>query len=220
MIVKKSFIINERILFLNSLIIWFLILLYFSLGRIITPKKEVIAIGDYGYTLTPIKSEFADLNIDLTPTQPVKETTSYVIQSSTSIMDARVVALQRFLKSKGSPLAPHAELIVQLADKYKMDWRILVSISGVESAFCTITPYKTYNCWGWRGGPGGQYSKFKNWEDAIRYISKRLAKGYGPDIDPYAIESTYCPPCGATGQHYWARGVVMYMNQLDKYLKK
>lgn len=137
-----------------------------------------------------------------------------------STKDPRIVALEKFLKDHKSPMAPYADLIVKEADKYGMDWRIVVAISGIESNFGTITPANSHNAWGWRGGPGGAYSEFKDWPSAIKHISERLAKGYGKDIDPYAIESTYCPPCGATGQHYWARAVKAYMNQISNYLEK
>lgn len=131
--------------------------------------------------------------------------------------DTRVLALNYFLLDYGSPMAPYAETFVTVADEVGLDWRIVASIAGVESAFGRIIPSNSYNAWGWRGGEGGSFSVFGSWSESISYITRRIAVGYGTDIDPYVIESTYCPPCGATGQHAWASGVTRYMELLEEY---
>ncbi len=131
--------------------------------------------------------------------------------------DTRVIALNYFLLDYGSPMAPYAETFVSVADEVGLDWRVVASITGVESAFGRLIPSGSYNAWGWRGGENGSYSIFENWVDAISFITRRIAVGYGTDIDPFAIESTYCPPCGATGQHAWANGVSRYMTLLEEY---
>ncbi len=133
------------------------------------------------------------------------------------VSDARIIALKKYLEYRGSPIAPYAELIVKEADKNDLDWRILVAISGVESNFCLLTPYQSYNCWGWRGGPGGDFSKFGSWKNALIYMSKRFRTGYGKNPNPYAIEATYCPPCGATGVHAWAQGVTRFRNEIQHF---
>ncbi len=143
----------------------------------------------------------------------------YEMYGSLVISDTRVTALGRFLEDYGSPMAPSAQTFVDVADETGMDWRLIASISGVESSFGRIIPYNSYNAWGWKGGPGGSFSVFASWDDAISQITRRMATGYGTNIDPYAIEGIYCPPCGQTGTHTWAGGVSRFMMQIDEYRK-
>lgn len=131
--------------------------------------------------------------------------------------DSRVVALNRFLNEYGSPMAPYAEVFVQRADETGLDWRLVTAISGVESGFGRIIPYNSYNAWGWRGGPGGDFSVFVSWEDGISQVTRRLAAGYGTTINPYEMEPIYCPPCGLNPEHAWANGVSRYMGQISDY---
>ena len=131
--------------------------------------------------------------------------------------DTRVVAMNRMLVEYGSPMAPYAELFVETADDMGADWRLVVAISGVESAFGQLIPRDSYNAWGWRGGPGGDFSNFDGWADGIEYVTRRIAIGYGTEIDVFVMEPTYCPPCGANPQHAWANGVNDYMAELDEY---
>lgn len=131
--------------------------------------------------------------------------------------DTRVVALNRMLVDYGSPLAPFAELFVATADDVGLDWRLAAAISGVESAFGQLIPRNSYNAWGWRGGPGGDFSDFDGWGDGIEYVTRRIAIGYGTSIDVFVMEPTYCPPCGANPHHAWANGVNDYMAELEEY---
>lgn len=134
----------------------------------------------------------------------------------TTLQSPRILALKIYLSRHGSPMAKYADILVEEADKNDQDWRIITAIAGVESAFGTITPYQSYNAWGWRGGPGGDFSKFKDWPSAIAYVTRQFTKGYGINPDPYAIESTYCPPCGRNPQHAWAQGVTRFKNEITQ----
>ncbi len=132
--------------------------------------------------------------------------------------DTRVVAMSRFLTDYNSPMAPYAETFVAAADKGGMDWRLVASISGVESAFGKLIPHNSYNGWGWKGDPNRDFSVFPSWGVGIETVTAGLARGY-KGMTPYDMEGIYCPPCGATGRHEWANGVSGYMNQLDQYRK-
>ena len=48
--------------------------------------------------------------------------------------DMRVKALENVFESYNSPLTPHAAFYIETADKYKVDWRLLPSIAGLESS--------------------------------------------------------------------------------------
>src|SRR3989344_9215484 len=63
--------------------------------------------------------------------------------------DNRVKILEEFLKQYNSPLVPHAVDFVKYADEYDLDWKLVASISGLESTFGKAIPYNSYNGWGW-----------------------------------------------------------------------
>ncbi len=132
--------------------------------------------------------------------------------------DARQIALRQFLMDYNSPMYPYAHVFVEEADRYGLDWRLTTAISGVESAFGTI-PVRANNAWGWKGGNDGDFNSFDTWENGIETVTRRLALGYGVDMDPFEIEPIYCPPCGENPDSLWANGVVKFMNEIDMYLK-
>jgi hypothetical protein len=135
-------------------------------------------------------------------------------------LDPRVLAMSKFLNDYHSPMAQHAELFIVEADRYGLDWRLIVAISGVESAFGNLIPRGSNNAWGWRGrNPDSRgWSMFETWDEAIVHITERMALGYGTDLTPFDIQDTYCPPCGETGLDLWAHGVTRFMNELDYYV--
>jgi hypothetical protein len=135
-------------------------------------------------------------------------------------LDTRILAMNKFLSDYQSPMANYADIFIIEADRHGLDWRLIASISGVESAFGNLIPRGTHNGWGWRGRNGNAdgWSIFESWEEAITHITERMALGYGTDLTPYDIESVYCPPCGETGLHLWANGVNRFMNELDYYV--
>jgi len=134
-------------------------------------------------------------------------------------IDPRILAMNKFLTDYHSPLAPYATDLISSADKYGLDWRLVASISGVESAFGNIIPTDSHNAWGWRGinKNSAGWSIFVSWTDGIEEVSKGLANGYGTNLTPSEIEPSYCPPCASNGQHLWANGVKQYMDELDYY---
>lgn len=132
--------------------------------------------------------------------------------------DPRVIALRQFLIDYNSPMYPYAEVFIKEADRHGLDWRLLVAISGVESAFGNIIPHGSYNAWGWKGDPTRDWSYFSSWSHAIQVITEGLATGYGTTLTPFQIEPTYCPPCGRTPGHPWANGVTRYMDEMEYYV--
>ncbi len=145
--------------------------------------------------------------------------TNYQSTAGTQIIssDPRIVAMRQFLIDYHSPLYPYAEVFVVEADKVGLDWRLVASISGVESAFGNLIPYKSNNAWGWKGDPTRDWSYFTSWKVAISTVTERIAIGYGTDITPFTMEAIYCPPCGLNPAHAWANGVTKFMNELESY---
>lgn len=133
--------------------------------------------------------------------------------------DPRIIAMRNFLIDYQSPMYPYADVFVTEADKVGLDWRLVAAISGVESAFGNLIPYRSNNAWGWKGDPTRDWSYFTSWRQGITTVTQRLAIGYGTDLTPFDIEATYCPPCGLNPAHAWANGVNNFMIELDSYTK-
>src|SRR5947209_6330269 len=64
--------------------------------------------------------------------------------------DPRTVRLQKFLSKLHCPVAPLAEDFVHAADDNQLDWRLLPSISVIESSGGKA--YRNNNIFGWRNG--------------------------------------------------------------------
>lgn len=156
------------------------------------------------------------LKINIPASQFLKNNKVYDHISYIPLPDTRIIALKHFLEDHRSPMANYAAYIIQQADLYNQDWRIIIAISGVESAFGRIIKQNSYNAWGWKGGPKGNFSYFSNWQDAISSITRQFTLGYGREPNPYDIYKTYCPPCTQA----WPKGVINYMTQLQNYRKK
>lgn len=127
--------------------------------------------------------------------------------------DARPELIKDYLKRYNSPLVGLSDYIVQKADQYDLDYRLIPAIAQQESNLCKIIPEGTYNCWGW-----GIHSKgtlgFNSYEEAIDTVMSGLKteyvdKGYAtPDM----IWKKYTPssPDGA-----WAKGVNQFMAEME-----
>lgn len=87
--------------------------------------------------------------------------------------DQRMVTLQNFFNQKRSPLASSSQTFIQIADKYKLDWRLLPSIAGVESGFETAGNIYDHNAWGYMCNGSPCY--FKSYQDAIETVAKTIS---------------------------------------------
>lgn len=134
------------------------------------------------------------------------------VLGTTTIQDGRVAALERFFNDYESPLEPHSKLIVELADQYGMDYRLVPAIAMKESTLCHKTPKNSYNCWGY-GIYGDKVTKFSDYEEGIRTVSEGLGERYVGIglVDPYEIMSKYNPV--STGA--WAETVSYVMERIS-----
>lgn len=137
---------------------------------------------------------------------------TYTFSDTVTVQEGRIEILRQFLAKYGSPLEPHAEFIVETADKYEMDFRLLPAIAMQESNLCKKIPAGSHNCWGF-GIYGGKVTIFSDYPEAIETVTQTLAtkyKGKGL-ITPEQIMSMYTPSNNGS----WARGVNHFMNQLQ-----
>jgi len=135
---------------------------------------------------------------------------SAVLKSTDIKADFRVAKLQAFLARYDSPLTSYAQVFIDVADEYQIDWKLVPAITGVESTFGKQIPYNSYNAYGWNNG--NYY--FKSWEDSLKIISKALREKYfdrGLDT-PYKIGPVYAPPSKT-----WAGKVNYFMQKIEDF---
>ena len=138
------------------------------------------------------------------------------VESIRTLTDTRTEALSEYLLRRNAPFATHAGLIVSQADKYNLDWRLLVAISGVESTFGQRYPQGSFNAWGW-GIYGDNRHGFSSWEDAITTISKELRVRY---MDRWGAKDVYQIGNSYAASPTWAARVISFMNTISDFEKE
>lgn len=129
-------------------------------------------------------------------------------------LDERAKILSDYLASYSSPLQYHAQDFIDAANEYGLDWRLVISIAGVESTFGKQIP-GGFNGWGW-GVYGSQAIYFSSWREGIFTVSKGLKEDYISRglTDPYSMNRRYA------ASPAWGRKVAYFMNDLEKFANK
>lgn len=129
-------------------------------------------------------------------------------------LDGRVKVVEEFFKNHQSVLEEEAITFIQVADKYKLDWRLLPSIAMQESNGGRRMINNSYNPFGF-GIYGSKVIRFENFEDGIETVGKSLREDYLNQglTTPEAIMTKYNPPSLAKGGA-WAKGVNSFMEEL------
>lgn len=127
--------------------------------------------------------------------------------------DKRAKLLKKFLEQYNSPFSENAQTFVKEADKYNLDWKLLVAISGVESTFGEEIPYNCYNAWGW-GIYGNNTKCFNSWDEAIVTISKGLREDY---INNWGAKNVYQIGNLYAASPTWANRVVYFMAKINDF---
>jgi len=113
-------------------------------------------------------------------------------QDNADTVDYRYLRLVGYLESARSPLKDYSWELVQTADAFEIDWRLVPAIAGLESSFGLRMVEGTFNAYGWAGG----YYQFSNWPNSISYVTERLRNNYynrGLKL-PTQIGFVYAPP--------------------------
>ena len=126
--------------------------------------------------------------------------------------DIRAANLKSFFRKHNSPLFDYADVIVENADKYEFDYRLLPAIAMQESTLCKAIPLNSHNCWGW-GIYGNTVTRFKTYDEAIKTISKGLKENYIDQglVTTAQIMQKYTPSSNGS----WARAVNLVMSYLE-----
>ena len=126
-------------------------------------------------------------------------------------LDRQAQVLQAYLAKFDSPLQYSAQDFVDAANMYKLDWKMLPAIAGVESTFGKQIP-GGFNAYGW-GVYGTQAIYFDSWKDGIFTVAQGLRENYlnkGLN-DPYSINRIYA------ASPYWGGHVAYFMADLEKF---
>lgn len=126
--------------------------------------------------------------------------------------DARPVHVKQYLEKYHSPLLPYTDLIIELSEKYEVDFRLPLAIAQCESNVCKKIPDGSYNCWGFENGA----TKFESYEHALDRVFRTLKEGY---IDqglttPEEIMPKYAPPSVEKGGP-WAKCVSRFIREME-----
>lgn len=128
--------------------------------------------------------------------------------------DARPILIANFFREHKSLLTPLSEDFVKVADRYKLDFRLLPAIAMQESNGGKRLPKDSYNPFGY-GIYGSKVLRFASFQEALEKVAKGLKRDY---IDqglenPDQIMAKYTPPSLQKGGA-WALGVSAFMEQL------
>lgn len=125
--------------------------------------------------------------------------------------DARVETVRQFFARYNSPLESYSQDIVDAANKYNLDYRLVPAIAMQESNLCKKEPVGSHNCWGF-GIYGKKMTTFDNYKEAIYAVTKTLSKHYKNNGLETAEEimTKYTP----SNNGRWAYSVNYFMNML------
>lgn len=131
-----------------------------------------------------------------------------------TIRKENIRKLESFFAKNESPLYPYARLIVEQAEQYGIDYRLIPAIAMNESTLCKNIHEDSYNCWGW-GIYGDKVTRFESYEDAIRTITKGIREQYYNKglSSPSAIMKVYTP---SSPNGVWATKIEWVYRQIDK----
>jgi hypothetical protein len=178
----------------------------FSLVSLSKSKEIEIKLSTYDFSASGV---YQKSGIKVFASLPSKTSS---IDGEASPSDARTEIVKKYLSKYDSPLTPFASYIVEIADKYHIDFRLLPSIAQQESNLCKVIPSKSYNCWGW-----GIYTNssvgFGSYEEAIETVSRGLKEKYIDNglTTPEQIMSRYTPASPGS----WAKGVSQFMEEMQ-----
>lgn len=143
--------------------------------------------------------------------------TPAVLSATVIAGDARTLLLTNFLSKNSSPMTGYAGLIVNEADKYGFDFRLLPAIAMCESNLGKRVPLKAgFNPFGIAVYTGTLKGKnFDSWDHAITWVSEYIYDSYySKGITSLTeIEKQWAPPAVENGNS-WANCVNFFENSI------
>ncbi|OGE41625.1 hypothetical protein A3A45_00915 [Candidatus Daviesbacteria bacterium RIFCSPLOWO2_01_FULL_36_8] len=136
------------------------------------------------------------------------------VSSSIGLKDARAKIIEDFFKGHKAPLSKYGDIFITVADKYKLDYRLLPAIAMQESNGGKKIITDSFNPFGY-GIYGKLVTRFGTWEEGIERVGRALREDYldAGLKNPVQIMAKYTPPSLAIGGT-WAKGVNSFMEDL------
>lgn len=134
------------------------------------------------------------------------------VQGAATVADARVEIIRQYLENYKSPLEPYAQHVVDISEKYNLDFRLLVAIAQQESNLCKKIPADSHNCWGWGIHERGTLG-FDSYPEALETVARGLKEEYinkGYET-PEQIMRKYTPASPGS----WAKGVNQFLGEME-----
>src|SRR5215469_5816963 len=116
-----------------------------------------------------LSTGFVLAGVVCTPAPISRVQTARVTPSPDFRDDPRLPALRQFFAKASCPALYYAKVFIEAADVYKLDWRLLPSISYVESTGGKYA--KNNNFFGWDSGK----ASFDSPVQAIHHVGYRLS---------------------------------------------
>lgn len=181
------------------------LVIFFVLSATVWRMRVVKVSPQYSPINVVVASEGQEL--------PARTTTgaSSAVQGS----DARATLVANFLERHGSPLQPYdyyGKALVEAADRYNLDFRLLPAIMMQESNLCKSIPEGSYNCLGFGIHARGTLG-FENYEAGFDRAAREIKKNY-VDIGlttPEAIMRKYTPSSNGS----WAFSVNQWIVEME-----
>ena len=101
---------------------------------------------------------------------PAPNTPAYHLHGAAMHLDGRLNAVRGFFEKGDCPAREYSQVFLDAADSYQLDWRLLPSLSFVESTGGKVAPYN--NIFGWDNGTG----RFSSPTAAIWGVAYQLAE--------------------------------------------
>lgn len=153
----------------------------------------------------------------LAPQAPPVITEEGEVQGVTTVVeteDARAEIVANFLERYDSPLKPYdyfGTKLVEIADRYNLDFRLVPAIAMQESNLCKRTPEGTHNCLGFGIHERGTLG-FDSYEAGFERAAREIKANY-VDIgltSPQEIMTKYTPSSNGS----WAESVNQWMAEM------
>mgnify|MGYP001237798454 CR=1 FL=1 len=185
--------------------VWFLISIY-----VFTTATMIVILAS---SKKPFTASVSLVGITSANSAPAGENLG--ISANIQSNDARVAIVESFLARHNSPLTPHlhfAQFIVETADTYGVDYRLIPAIMMQESNLCKRIPPGSYNCLGFGIHSRGTLT-FPTYEASIERATRELKSNYIDIglVTPEQIMRKYTP--GSTGS--WASSVNQWIAEME-----
>lgn len=176
----------------------------------------ITLFGSYYY----LESQSEALQLDQTDQQAQIaansnfETQVMGVESNLELEDARAQIIANFLQKYNSPLKPYdhyGTLLVEIADRYSLDFRFLPAVMMEESNLCKNIPEGTYNCLGFGIHSRGTLG-FENYEAGFERAARELRANY---VEQGRIQVSQIAKKYTASVDKWTNSVNQWMTEME-----